>query len=129
MSSLYRVVLLLVLILVFAMLLPWQWYPREWRVWYDDTFGASSFQQQAATVPAKSSENSEEACPPDIKGWRKAQTIAGIEITASPNCLADNPHAVAAFVKGTNNVGHMTLMAARLSPDAVVKGRDRKSVV
>ena len=32
--------------------------------------------------------------------------------------------AVAAFVKGTNNVGHMTLMDAKLSPDAVVKGRD-----
>ena len=124
MTRLYRILLLIVLVLAFAVMLPWQWYPREWRVWYADTFGATSFQQQAEAIPATPGDNAEEACPPDIKGWRNAQTIAGIEITASPNCLADNPHAVAAFVKGTNNVGHMTLMDARLSPDAVVKGRD-----
>jgi plastocyanin len=124
MSRLLRVLLLLILVLAFVVLLPWQWYPREWRVWYADNFGASGFRQQAETIPATVSENVEEACPPDIRGWRKSQSIAGVDIAASPNCLADNPHAVAAFVKGTNNVGHMTLMDARLSPDAVVKGRD-----
>ena len=105
-------------------LTPWQWYPREWRVWYADTFGATSYLRPAATTPANLSEDTEEACPPDIRGWRKAQSIAGVDISRSFNCLADNPHAVAAFVKGTNNVGHMTLMSAKLSPDAVVKGRD-----
>ncbi|OUS10045.1 copper oxidase [Gammaproteobacteria bacterium 53_120_T64] len=124
MTRLYQVFILLFLLLIFAALTPWQWYPRDWRVWYADNFGASAFQEQAATIPAISSDNTEEACPPDIKGWRKAQTIAGIDVSASSNCLADNPHAVAAFVKGTNNVGHMTLMKSRLSPDAVVKGRD-----
>ena len=124
MTRLYRVLFLVVLVVVFAALLPWQWYPRDWRVWYSDTFGASGFLEQPVTVPAVAGENTEEACPPDIRGWRKPQSIAGVDITASPNCLADNPHAVAAFVKGTNNVGHMTLMDARLSQDAVVKGRD-----
>ena len=105
-------------------LVPWQWYPRDWRVWYADTFGANSYLSPAETIPAEASEDVEEACPPDIRGWRKAQSIAGVDISRSFNCLADNPHAVAAFVKGTNNVGHMTLMNAKLSPDAVVKGRD-----
>lgn len=127
MTHLYRFrrfISLLVLALAFAVLLPWQWYPRDLRVWYADNFGASGFQEQVATISASVSGSAEEACPPDIKGWRKSQSIAGVDIKASPNCLADNPHAVAAFVKGTNNVGHMTLMNARLSPDAVVKGRD-----
>ncbi|MBV1932525.1 MAG: multicopper oxidase domain-containing protein [Porticoccaceae bacterium] len=124
MKPLYRALLLLTLIAVVFVLVPWQWYPRDWRVWYADTFGASGYQTPLSTRPAVPSEDAEEACPPDIKGWRKAQSIAGVEIGQSPNCLADNPHAVAAFVKGTNNVGHMTLMDAKLSPDAVVKGRD-----
>ena len=124
MKHLYRALLLIVLVVVGIALVPWQWYPREWRVWYDDTFGASDYQKPAATTPAVASEDMEEACPPDIKGWRKAQSIAGVDVASSPNCLADNPYAVAAFVKGTNNVGHMTLMNAKLSPDAVVKGRD-----
>ncbi len=115
---------MIVLIIAGLLLMPWQWYPRDWRVWYDNMFGASAYQQSAATTPAIPSEQIEEACPPDIKSWRKAQTIDGIDIASSPNCLADNPHAIAAFVKGTNNVGHMTLMTAKLSPDAVVKGRD-----
>ncbi len=124
MRRFYRALTLLLLLLVFAALTPWQWYPRDWRVWYAGNFGAGSYLQQAATIPAVPGDNTEEACPPDIKGWRKSQTIAGVDVSASSNCLADNPHAVAAFVKGTNNVGHMTLMKSRLSPDAVVKGRD-----
>lgn len=124
MSHLYRVLLLIVLVVAFIVFIPWQWYPRDWRVWYADTFGPGGYQELGATVPAVPSADVEEACPPDIKGWRKPWDIAGVAISASPNCLADNPHAVAAFVKGTNNVDHMTLMESRLAPDAVVKGRD-----
>ncbi len=42
----------------------------------------------------------------------------------SPACIADNPHAVAAFVRGTNNVSQQTLLKSGLTPDAVEKGRD-----
>jgi hypothetical protein len=123
-TQLYRSLLLIFLVIAFAVVVPRQWYPRDWQVWYSKNFGASNYVTRPATIPATPSEEVEEACPPDIKGWRKAQTIAGVDIARSPACLADNPHAIAAFVKGTNNVGHMTLMDAKLSPDAVVKGRD-----
>ena len=62
MTRLYRVLFLVVLVVVFAALLPWQWYPRDWRVWYSDTFGASGFLEQPVTVPAVAGENTEEAC-------------------------------------------------------------------
>ena len=126
MQKLFWPVLLIALLAIGLLLVPWQWYPREWRVWYAKTFGASGYIEQPATIPARPAPVSdvEEPCPPDIKGWRNAQTIEGVEIARSPDCLADNPSAVAAFVKGTNNVGHGTLMNARLSPDAVVLGRD-----
>lgn len=126
---LVRALVLVVLTLLIVALVPWQWYPRDWRVWYDKQFGATDYREAPATIPARPLQDSDydeigDICPPDLKGWRKAQTVAGIDILAEPGCLADNPHAIAAFVKGTNNVGHMTLMNARLSPDAVVKGRD-----
>ena len=99
--------------------------PRDLRVWYADVFGAQSYIEQPQSLVSKPQDaRPEEACPPDIQGWRKAWVIAGMEIAASPNCSPDNPHAVGAFIKGTNNVGHMALMKARLAPDAVVKGRD-----
>jgi hypothetical protein len=66
----------------------------------------------------------EPPCPEDLLNWRDAQTIAGVDIRRSPTCIADNPHAVAAFVRGTNNVSQQVLMASGLTPDAVEKGRD-----
>ena len=56
--------------------------------------------------------------------WREAQTIEGVSIAESRLCSPDNPYQVAAFVKGTNNVGMGTLMRTDLAPDTVIKGRD-----
>ncbi|MDH3510099.1 MAG: hypothetical protein OER85_04500, partial [Gammaproteobacteria bacterium] len=48
----------------------------------------------------------EEFCPPGVSAeWRKAQTIDGLDIAASPMCAPDNPQFVAAVVRGTNNIG------------------------
>ena len=58
------------------------------------------------------------------EAWREKQVFEGVTIDASKSCLPDNPAEIAAFVKGTNNVSMETLMATRLSPDAVVKGAD-----
>lgn len=57
--------------------------------------------------------------------WREAQTIEGVTIEASRLCAPDNPYAVAAFVKGTNNVSMATVMRAGLAMDAVTLENDR----
>ena len=67
----------------------------------------------------------EAPCPNERPEWRKAQEIEGVQIDESPVCSPDNPYQVAAFVKGTNNVDHMTLMEAELSGDAVILDNDR----
>ncbi len=67
---------------------------------------------------------SEEACPEDLPGWRRNQSIEGVRIRGYDGCLADNPYAVAAFVKGSNHVSANTLSKSGLAPDAVEKGRD-----
>ncbi|MEW6168039.1 MAG: copper oxidase, partial [Pseudomonadota bacterium] len=66
----------------------------------------------------------ERPCPAGVAAhWRKAQTIDGVDIEADRSCLPDDPHLVAAVVRGTNRaVG--ALMATRLARDAVIKGRD-----
>ena len=63
-------------------------------------------------------------CPQQNAGWRAGQEIEGVKILATGPCVADNPFAVAAFVRGTNNVSHETLMQSGLTADAVEKGRD-----
>jgi FtsP/CotA-like multicopper oxidase with cupredoxin domain len=67
----------------------------------------------------------EPPCPDLNPDWRKQQTVDGIDIAESPVCEPDNPAFVAAVVKGTNNVDHMTLMQSGLSMDAVVLEDDR----
>jgi len=82
----------------------------------------------AADVPPSKKielKNVEPFCSDKIDStWRKAQTIEGVEIAESRVCSPDNPYAIASFVKGTNNVSMGTIMATRLSPDAVIKGKD-----
>jgi hypothetical protein len=68
--------------------------------------------------------DAEIACPEMPASLRAAQTIDGVEIEASPTCLVDEPNAIAAFVRGTNNVSAATLAASGLTRDAVEKGRD-----
>lgn len=114
---------LLVLALVAALAFPPQWYPRPWRLQWAQWFGPAGYQPPPPSRDA-AGEPPEPACPEDTAGWRESQAIEGVEVRAAPTCVADNPHAVAAFVRGTNNVSRETLMAAGLSPDAVVKGRD-----
>lgn len=67
----------------------------------------------------------EDPCPLDFSAWRTKQVIEGVTIEESPDCNPDNPYAVAAFVKGTNQVGMDTLMKSGLSSDAVVLENDR----
>ncbi|MDZ7685758.1 MAG: hypothetical protein U5O39_12750 [Gammaproteobacteria bacterium] len=66
----------------------------------------------------------ETACPEDPAGWREATTIAGVLVRAARSCAPDNPHAVAAFVRGTNHVDSGVLQQSGLAPDAVTKGED-----
>jgi len=111
---------LIVLALVCA---PPQWYPRAWRAQWADWFGTPDYRPLPMSMDMDSP-TPESACPEDLSGWRAAQTIEGVEILPSPTCVADNPYAVAAFVRGTNNVSAQTLAASGLTADAVVKGRD-----
>ena len=88
-----------------------------------EAFGAADFRP----LPASTSPQTltpETFCPPDPSGWRSAQKIDNVDVRASAPCVADNPYAVAAFVKGTNNVSQDTLMSSGLTADAVEKGRD-----
>ncbi len=65
-------------------------------------------------------------CPPERPvEWRDAQKIDGVEIQEERVCLPDNPYAIAAFVKGTNNISMPTLMKTRLAADSVIKRNDR----
>lgn len=102
---------------------PPQWYPDSLRVQMTAWFGAADYRQLPESVDPQALDP-EEACPEDPSGWRREQTIEGVLIAASAPCVADNPYAVAAFVKGTNNVSQQTLLASGLTADTVEKGRD-----
>ena len=110
-------------LLVVLLAFPPQWYPDPVRVKFTEWFGAASFRPLPASVEASSFEP-EDYCPPDPSGWRDMQEIEGVQVLASAPCVADNPFAVAAFVKGTNNISAETLLKSGLTADAVEKGRD-----
>lgn len=121
------VVLLLVGLVLSAVLFPSQWYPPRLRFELAQLIGTPAYESQARPsmiAPTEMATPMEAACPEDLLGWRDAQVIEGVEIAASPTCVADNPYAIAAFVRGTNNVSSDTLMRAGLAPDAIVKGAD-----
>ena len=102
---------------------PPQWYPHALRVQLSQWFGASEFRPLPG--PSKPTTETPEAyCPQDLAGWRQAQEIEGVRISESLGCEADNPWAVAAFVRGTNNISPAVLMESGLMPDTVTKGRD-----
>ena len=113
---------------IFALLLallcwPPQWYPLVVRIKLTQWFGASQYRAlPSSKKPADISPTI--FCPPDPSGWRARQTIEGVDIVASEACVADNPYAVAAFVRGTNNITEETLLKSGLTADAVEKGRD-----
>lgn len=113
----------LVAFLIAVLAFPPQWYPYPVRLKLTAWFGAADFRPLPASTK-QATLTPEIFCPPDVPGWRAAQTIEGVDIAASTPCVADNPYAVAAFVRGTNNVSSETLMSSGLTRDAVVKGRD-----
>jgi len=102
---------------------PPQWYPLPVRQQLAAWFGASSFRPLPASVPGETG-IAEDFCPEDIQGWRDGQEIEGVKIRPSMTCEADNPFAIAAFVRGTNNISREVLMASGLTPDTVIKGAD-----
>ena len=118
-----RTRLLLASILFALLCFPPQWYPETLRLQFSRWFGAQDYREPPA-AKGVAGVTGELPCPEDLAGWREAQTIAGVDIRRSPTCIADNPSAVAAVVRGTNNVSQQVLMASGLTPDAVEKGRD-----
>ncbi len=115
--------LFIVAVLVGLLSCPPQWYPRAVRLQLTEWFGAAGYRALPSSLAATPA-NPELFCPPDPSGWRKQQTIEGVEIGESASCVADNPYAVAAFVRGTNNISQATLLESGLTADAVTKGRD-----
>jgi hypothetical protein len=114
------------IVLVFFVVLiafPPGWYPGALKVQLSGFFGSNEYRDLPPSVPG-AKVDSQVICPPDLLNWRASQEIEGVNITASLPCVADNPYTVAAFVKGTNNVSHKTLMKSGLTSDAVEKGED-----
>ncbi|MGI9309195.1 MAG: multicopper oxidase domain-containing protein, partial [Gammaproteobacteria bacterium] len=113
----------LIALLVAVIAYPPQWYPLPLRLQLTEWFGAGAYRPLPASTSTDKVE-SEAFCPADPSGWREAQTIDGVTVGASAPCVADNPYAIAAFVKGTNKVSQDTLLKSGLTADAVEKGRD-----
>ncbi len=103
--------------------LPPQWYPGWLAARLDAWLGPPAYRPLPASAPVEA-EPPEAYCPDTHANWRGAQRIAGVEVRPAQACEPDNPFAVAAFVRGTNNVPADVLMASGLTPDAVVKGAD-----
>ena len=95
--------LLLLALLIALLAYPPQWYPYSVRLKLTAWFGASDYRPLPASTDSATL-TPEIYCPPDVADWRAAQTIDGVDLEASRPCVADNPYAVAAFVRGTNNV-------------------------
>ena len=114
---------LLVAALGAALLYPSEWLPKSARLQMAQWLGADQYRSPPDSEVV-ASDAAERFCPDDLLGWRAAQIIDGVEIRASRTCVADNPYAVAAVVRGTNNISQRTLLASGLTPDAVEKGAD-----
>ncbi len=110
------------------LLIPPEWYSDAARIRLAQWFGTPPWQPgelpAARPDPESTLPDSSLLCPEDLSGRRQTQILEGVTIGESLACVADNPYAVAAFVRGTNNVSMETLLAAGLTPDAVVKGND-----
>lgn len=125
-----RVLLTLVLLAALigaALSVPPAWYPAELRFTLASWFGTPAYRAPPGSLEAPS-ENPEAFCPETEvatnQAWRMGQDIEGVTLEPVPTCIADNPHAVAAFVRGTNRVSSQTLAMSGLTADAVEKGRD-----
>lgn len=107
--------------------LPPAWYPAGLKAWLASWLGAPVYDPAPQTMHMPAIDP-EPFCPEGLEqssaAWRQPQVIEDVSIAAVKGCLADNPHAVAAFVRGTNRVSPETLARSGLTPDAVVKGED-----
>ena len=124
--SVRRSILLLVLAVAGLILsLPPAWYPPGLRLFLSDWLGVPAYRAPPATSELAVDEP-EPFCPGDTLAssgsWRDAQEIERVQIAATRGCIADNPYAVAAFVRGTNRVSASTLALSGLTADAVEKG-------
>ncbi len=66
----------------------------------------------------------EAPCSTNEPGWRKAQTLEGVEINESFRCSPDNPWNIVAQVKGTNNLSMEALMNSNYAADGIIKKND-----
>jgi hypothetical protein len=106
-----------------ALSYPPRWYPAGVQDQFARWFGAGAYRALPGS-PDPANAEAEAYCPDTLADWRAEYLIEGVAIGPAPTCEADNPWAVAAFVRGTNNVSADVLMRSGLTPDAVVKGRD-----
>ena len=126
-SRKWQWIVLIISALGIALSFPPSWYPLGLRLTLVGWFGTPAYHSmpESMSVPTPDAEPfCPEGAPESADEWRAASVIEGVEIAASPGCLADNPHAIAAFVRGTNQVSARTLALSGLTQDAVVKGRD-----
>lgn len=123
--SRFLILALTIALLALAFLaIPPVWLPQSLQSYYYSWFGESAY--EAPPVSRKVDLSQVEPFCADLHpDWRKKQMIEGIAVEESLVCDPDNPWAVAAFVKGTNNVSMDTLMKSGLTPDTVVMGEDK----
>ncbi len=115
--------LFVVSLILTVLLTPPAWHPEPVRIQLARWFGPGTYVSPPPSLPSAAFEP-ETFCPADLAGWRSSQTIGDVTIRASRSCEPDNPFAVAAFVRGTNNVAEGVLQQSGLTPDAVTKGED-----
>ncbi|MGH7963547.1 MAG: multicopper oxidase domain-containing protein [Candidatus Binatia bacterium] len=126
MHAYHVLTLLCVIVLLGAtiLLVPPAWLPLQLQPYYYSFFGESAYEEPPASQKVALGQ-AEPFCPDLHPGWRQRQVIEGVTVEESLACSPDNPWAVAAFVKGTNNVSMDTLMNAGLASDAVVMENDK----
>lgn len=117
-------ILFVVLLITTALLVPRSWLPQSLQDQYTAWLGEPAYEAPPSSLKAIIKQP-EEYCPDLHPDWRKQQEIEGVTIDESLACAPDNPWAIAAFIKGTNNVSMDTLMKAGLATDAVVMGEDK----
>jgi hypothetical protein len=113
-----------VALLIALISFPRSWYPMSIQAQLYSWFGPPAYTELNAVEMPIIDLDINQACPEDFSGWRARNNIEGIEIMEAKTCTADNPYAVAAFVRGTNNVSMNTLMQSGLTRDAVTKEED-----
>jgi FtsP/CotA-like multicopper oxidase with cupredoxin domain len=123
-SRLLTLALTVTLLVIAFLSIPPSWLPLQLQPYYYSWFGESAYEEPPVSKKVDLGQV-EPFCPDLHPEWRKKQEIEGMTIEESPVCEPDNPWAVAAFVKGTNNVSMGTLMKSGLAPDAVVMGEDK----